>query len=149
MESLKSGQEESLSYLSNSNSKLANRREKIESELTKAVDILTKANQQVLKHESKVEAAKEITSKQNVQSNIQSIVKENSVPGYLGGINDLFSYSHNFTSKDTVLIFLKGKTVNDEILEARKNWIFDSEIKQSKSDIRGRVLIVKRLASKK
>ena len=96
LESLKSGQEESLSYLSNSNSKLANRREKIESELTKAVDILTKANQQVLKHESKVEAAKEITSKQNVQSNIQSIVKENSVPGYLGGTNDLFSYSDKY-----------------------------------------------------
>tara|TARA_B100001750_G_scaffold46139_1_gene34382 strand:+ start:7748 stop:11347 length:3600 start_codon:yes stop_codon:yes gene_type:complete len=96
LESLKTGQEESLSYINDSNSKLAHRREKIEFELSKAIDILTKANQQVLKHESKVEAAKEITSKQNVQSKIQSIVKENSVSGYLGGTEDLFNYSNKY-----------------------------------------------------
>ena len=96
LESLKSGQEDSLSYLHDSNSKLATRRAQIESELSKAVDILTKANQQVIKHESKVEAAKEITSKQNVQAKIQSIVDENSVPGYLGGIKDVFNYSDKY-----------------------------------------------------
>ena len=96
LESIQSGQEESLTSLHDSNSKLATRRAQIESELSKAVDILTKANQQVIKHESKVEAAKEITSKQNVQAKIKSIVEENSVPGYLGGTKDVFSYSDKY-----------------------------------------------------
>ena len=30
----------------------------------------------------------------------------------LAKLNKLFTYSHNFMNKDTVLIFLKGKTVN-------------------------------------
>ena len=91
LESIQSGQEESLTSLHDSNSKLATRRAQIESELSKAVDILTKANQQVIKHESKVEAAKEITSKQNVQAKSKSIVEENSVPGYIGGTKDVLS----------------------------------------------------------
>ena len=39
-------------------------------------------------------------------------------------LTNLFTYSHNFIDKDTVLIFLKGKTVNDEIKEAKKNMGF-------------------------
>ena len=38
----------------------------------------------------------------------------------LANLNKLFTYSHKFTTKNTVLIFLKGKTVKDEIKEAKK-----------------------------
>ena len=61
----------------------------------------------------------------------------------LAKLNKLLTYSHNFIHKDTVLIFLKGKTVNEEIKEARKYWRFKSIVQQSCSDDRGKVLIVK------
>ena len=50
--------------------------------------------------------------------------------------------------KDTVLIFLKGKKVKNEIHEAKKIWSFNSEIYPSQSDERGSVLIVKNLKLK-
>ena len=40
----------------------------------------------------------------------------------LANLNKLFTYSHKFTNKNSVLIFLKGKTVKDEIEEAKKSW---------------------------
>jgi 16S rRNA (guanine527-N7)-methyltransferase len=66
----------------------------------------------------------------------------------LAKLNKLLIYSHNFIHKDTVLIFLKGKTVNEEIKEARKYWRFKSKVQQSRSDNRGKILIVKNLAPK-
>ena len=63
----------------------------------------------------------------------------------LANLNKLFTYSHKFSNHDTVLIFLKGKTVNYEIKEASKKWSFNSEIYQSLSDKRGKVLVVKNL----
>ena len=67
----------------------------------------------------------------------------------LAKLNKLFAYSHNFINKDTVLIFLKGKSVNEEMIEARKNWFFKSAIQQSYSDKRGKILIIKNLVLKK
>ena len=64
----------------------------------------------------------------------------------LTNLNKLFTYSHKFLSKDTVLIFLKGKNVNYEIEEAKKNWFFSLKIQQSHSDERGKVLIVNNLS---
>lgn len=66
----------------------------------------------------------------------------------LASLSKLFSYSQNFINKDTVLIFLKGKSVNDEIVEAKQKWDFDSYIKQSRSDERGKILIIKNLTLK-
>ena len=66
----------------------------------------------------------------------------------LAKLNKLLTYSHNFIHKDTVLIFLKGKTVNEEIKEARKYWYFKSKVQQSRSDDRGKVLIIKNLTPK-
>ena len=66
----------------------------------------------------------------------------------LANLNKLFIYSHKFTDKDTVLIFLKGKKVNNEIQEAKKMWSFNSEIYPSQSDERGSVLIIKKLKLK-
>ena len=63
----------------------------------------------------------------------------------LANLNKLFTYSHKFINNKTVLIFLKGKTVNNEIKEAKKKWFFVSEIYPSHSDERGNVLIIKNL----
>ena len=66
----------------------------------------------------------------------------------LANLNKLFIYSHKFTDKDTVLIFLKGQKVKNEIQEAKKIWSFYSEIYPSQSDERGSVLIIKKLKLK-
>ncbi len=66
----------------------------------------------------------------------------------LASLNKLFIYSHKLTNKNTVLIFLKGKKVKNEIQEAKKIWSFNSEIYPSQSDERGSVLIVKKLKIK-
>lgn len=63
----------------------------------------------------------------------------------LANLDKLFTYSQKFLKKNTVLIFLKGKTVNEEINFVKKNWVFDMDIKQSISDIRGQLLIIKNL----
>ena len=66
----------------------------------------------------------------------------------LANLNKRFIYSHKLTDKDTVLIFLKGKKVKNEIYEAKKIWSFNSEIYPSQSDERGSVLIIKNLKLK-
>ena len=66
----------------------------------------------------------------------------------LANLNKLFIYSHRLADKNTVLIFLKGKKVKNEIQEAKKIWSFNSEIYPSQSDERGSVLIIKKLEPK-
>ena len=67
----------------------------------------------------------------------------------LAKLNQLFDYSQNFVNKDSVLIFLKGKNINSEIVEAKKNWSFKFKLIKSKSDDRGNVLLVENLSFKK
>ena len=52
----------------------------------------------------------------------------------LANLNKLFIYSQRVTDKNTVLIFLKGQKVKNEIQEAKKKWCFNSEIYPSQSD---------------
>ena len=66
----------------------------------------------------------------------------------LANLNRLFSYSQKLIKKNTVLIFLKGKTVNEEILEAKKKWKFLCEVRNSLSDSRGKILIIRDLKKK-
>ena len=63
----------------------------------------------------------------------------------LANLDVLFTYSQKFLKKNTVLIFLKGKTVNEEIDFARKKWVFDVIKHQSISDQRGTLLTIKNL----
>ena len=63
----------------------------------------------------------------------------------LKNLNQLISYSQKFLKKNSVVIFLKGKTVNDEIYEAKKNWSFQTNKYQSLSDPRGYVLELKNI----
>ena len=63
----------------------------------------------------------------------------------LANLNKLLSYSHKLIKKNTLLIFLKGKTANEEIEEAKKKWSFDLIKHQSISDPRGKLLLIKKL----
>ena len=60
----------------------------------------------------------------------------------LANLEKLFTYSQKFIKKNTVLIFLKGKTVNEEILDAKKKWNFQHKKHTSLSDSRGCVLVI-------
>ena len=66
----------------------------------------------------------------------------------LANLNKLLSYSQKFMKKNTLLIFLKGKTVNEELKEAQKKWTFQFQQHKSISDSRGVVLIIKNLKQK-
>jgi len=63
----------------------------------------------------------------------------------LANLNKLFSYSQKFLKKNTLIIFLKGKAANEELLNAKKNWNFEYFEHQSLSDQRGKILIIKNL----
>jgi 16S rRNA (guanine527-N7)-methyltransferase len=66
----------------------------------------------------------------------------------LAALGTLLTYSQKFIKKNTVLIFLKGKTVNEELNEAKKNWNFDYRKHQSISDSRGVILTIKNISKK-
>ena len=63
----------------------------------------------------------------------------------LTSLDKLFSYSQKFLKKNTVMIFLKGKTVREEIQDAQKKWKFHFNKSQSISHPDGFVLIVTNL----
>ena len=63
----------------------------------------------------------------------------------LAKLDNLFSYSQKFLKKNTVMIFLKGKTVNEEIQEEEKKWNFQFTKSQSASHSDGSILIIRNL----
>lgn len=66
----------------------------------------------------------------------------------LSNLEKLLSYSQKYLKKNTVLIFLKGKTVNEELVETRKKWEFEFCKRQSISNPSGSVLIIKNIKKK-
>ena len=66
----------------------------------------------------------------------------------LAKLDKLISYSQNLSKKNTVLIFLKGKTVNEEIENAKKKWTFKKINHQSLSDSRGSVVALSNVKHK-
>ena len=79
---------------------------------------------------------------------IESLNKKNFdilIARALAKLNKLFFYSQNFLHKNTILIFLKGKNVEDEINEAYNFWDFKYELHNSFSDKRGKIIIIKGL----
>ena len=66
----------------------------------------------------------------------------------LAKLDKLFSYSQKFLKKNSILIFLKGKTVNEELANAKKNWIFSFKKYNSLSDERGSVLKINNIKTK-
>ena len=80
--------------------------------------------------------------------NLKNIKFDFLISRALANLCKLFFYSHYFLKKETVLIFLKGKTVKQEIEQAKKEWEFICKIYKSKSDEGGRVLVIKNLRKK-
>ena len=66
----------------------------------------------------------------------------------LANLNKLFFYSQNLIKNDTVLIFLKGRTANDEINEAKLSWVFKYKTYDSLSDKYGKILMIENLKKK-
>ena len=67
----------------------------------------------------------------------------------VANLNKLFGLSYPLTDKNTVLIFPKGKTYQEELSDAKKNWLFDVQIKNSEIEQEGVVLIFSNLRKKK
>ena len=63
----------------------------------------------------------------------------------LASLNKLFFYSFKISHKKTKMIFLKGQKIQTEITEAKKFWNFNFIIKNSISDKRGKVILIKNL----
>ena len=61
----------------------------------------------------------------------------------LASLDKLLNYSLFFSNDKTRLIFLKGRNVNKEIIEAKKNFFFDYKIYESKSSGGGFVVKIK------
>ena len=101
----------------------------------------------------KIKFLKHVSKKLDIKVNIfPSRIEEMKTKNYdflisraLADLSKLFTYSHKFLSNNTVLIFLKGENVNDEIKEAKKYWSFNTKIYQSQSDKRGKVLFINNL----
>jgi 16S rRNA (guanine527-N7)-methyltransferase len=66
----------------------------------------------------------------------------------LKALPDLLKYANYLLNKDTLCVFLKGKTVAEELTQASKYWTFTSEIHPSRSDDSGSVLILTHLRYK-
>lgn len=58
----------------------------------------------------------------------------------------LLGFAEPYLRNGAVGLFLKGQDVEAELAEARKAWTFDSDLRTSQSDPRGRIVQVKRLS---
>ena len=67
----------------------------------------------------------------------------------VANLNKLFSFTLPLTDKNTVLIFPKGKTFEEELNEAKQNWLFDIKIKKNQVSDDGVVLIITNLRKKR
>lgn len=67
----------------------------------------------------------------------------------VANLKKLFGFSYPLTNKNTVLIFPKGKTYEEELADARQNWLFNVDVKKSEIDDEGVVLIISNLRKKR
>lgn len=61
-------------------------------------------------------------------------------------LSDLLKYSYGLTKKETVMIFPKGKTYNEELEMARKTWKFNCQIETNEVSKDGVILIITNLS---
>lgn len=67
----------------------------------------------------------------------------------MASLNKLLEYANPFCNKKTRLIFPKGIKWEEELKEAKKNWIFDYNVIGSKTDETGHIFIISNLRRKK
>ena len=63
-------------------------------------------------------------------------------------LSDLLRYAYPLLAKQGVCIFPKGKSADEEILNAKKIWNFDCEKITSKTSEDGKILIISNLRKK-
>jgi len=83
-----------------------------------------------------------------VNSRLENLKKQNFdyiTSRALSSLNNLFNYSLLFSNKNTTLVFLKGRNVNNEIIEAKKNFSFDFKIFKSKTSGDGNLITINKL----
>lgn len=66
----------------------------------------------------------------------------------LASLQDLLKYARPFCGEKTECIFLKGRSYETEVAEARKNWKFDLEMIPSQQSSDGVILIIRNLHHK-
>lgn len=67
----------------------------------------------------------------------------------LKALPDLLKYANKLAKPQTTCLFLKGKSLSEELTQARKYWTFDSDVRTSLSDASGNILIVRNLRHKR
>lgn len=63
-------------------------------------------------------------------------------------LSDLFSMAHGHVSDDTILVFPKGKNVQEEILQAEKKWVMTLNLKSSITSLQSEIVVVSNLKPK-
>ena len=67
----------------------------------------------------------------------------------VASLDKLFGFSKPLCSNRTVLLFLKGKSYEEEISEAQKHWLFNYQKFQSQTDLNGVILKISGLRKRK
>ena len=101
----------------------------------------------------KIKFVKHVSSKLNIKVNIYhkrieslgNIKFDYLVSRALASLSKLFFYSQKLLDNNTILIFLKGEQVKDEINEASEHWKFHHELYKSISDKRGNIVVIRGL----
>lgn len=63
----------------------------------------------------------------------------------LTALPDLLEYGQAVSRKESLFLFLKGRTVSEELTAAQKYWTFGHELHPSCSDKSGNILVIKNL----
>lgn len=64
-------------------------------------------------------------------------------------LSDLFMLSEKYVSRETVCYFHKGKNYPKELLDAKREWLFDYVVIPSVTDTQGAILEVRNLTTKR
>lgn len=101
----------------------------------------------------KIKFVKHISAKLNLSlkiiysriENIQNAKYDYIISRALAKLDKLLCYSLRLAHKNTKMIFLKGEKYEQEIIEAKKNWKFNFSVKNSLSDNRGKIILLRNL----
>lgn len=63
----------------------------------------------------------------------------------LASLSDLFAYTIEFSQKNTLCIFPKGSKLEDEIKDAKQNWLFEEEIRKSEVEQNSYIMLVRNI----
>ncbi len=66
----------------------------------------------------------------------------------LKALPETLKYANRLIHKDSICLFLKGKSLSEELTQAKKYWTFSSKTHQSQSDDSGNILVIRNLQYK-